>query len=71
MKAQDWREQAMALQVRASRMKEGEAKVMALEEAARLADTHGDLDLAYEVRESLIDAATFGGFPDKALVSFA
>jgi len=71
LKAQDWREQAMELQERASRMKEGEAKVMALEEAARLADTHGDLDLAYEVRESLVDAATFGGFPDKALVSFA
>lgn len=71
MTAQDWREQVMALQLRASRMMAGEAKVMALEEASRLADTHGDLDLAYEVRDSLIDAANFGGFPDKALVAFA
>jgi hypothetical protein len=69
--AQDWREQVKELMSRASRMKEGEAKVMALEEAARLADTHGDLDVAFEVRDALIDAGTFGGFPDKALVAFA
>jgi hypothetical protein len=69
--AQDWREQVEALLGRASRMKYGEAKVMVLEEAARLADVHGDLDIAFEVRDQLIDAATFGGFPDKALVAFA
>ena len=45
--------------------------MMALEEAARLADAHGDVPLAYEVRDALIDAATFGGFPDRALVAFA
>jgi tetratricopeptide (TPR) repeat protein len=67
----DWREQADEFLERASRLRQGEAKVMALEEAARLADAHGDLDLAFEVRDDLIDAATFGGFPDKALVAFA
>ncbi len=71
MTAQDWREQVEELMARASRMKAGEAKVMALEEAARLADTHSDVELAFEVRDALIDAATFGGFPDKALVAFA
>ncbi len=71
MTAQDWREQVDELLARATRLKHGEAKVMALEEAVRLADTHGDLDLAFEVRDELIDAATFGGFPDKALVAFA
>ncbi|HEX8702338.1 MAG TPA: hypothetical protein VF815_26125 [Myxococcaceae bacterium] len=71
MTAQDWREQVEELLGRASRMKHGEAKVMALEEAARLADTHGDVELAFEVRAELIDAGTFGGFPDKALVAFA
>ncbi|MDY7231769.1 hypothetical protein [Hyalangium rubrum] len=71
MTARDWREQVEELLGRASRMKHGEAKVMTLEEASRLADTHGDLDLAFEVRDQLIDAATFGGFPDKALVAFA
>jgi tetratricopeptide (TPR) repeat protein len=67
----DWREQVDELLERADRLRHGEAKVMALEEAARMADAHGDLDLAFEVRDDLIDAATFGGFPDKALVAFA
>jgi hypothetical protein len=67
----DWREQVQALLGRAERLEPGEAKVMALEEAARLADAHGDVPLAYEVRDALIDAATFGGFPDRALVAFA
>jgi hypothetical protein len=68
---QDWREQVQTLLGRAERLDPGEAKVMALEEAARLADAHGDVPLAFEVRDALIDAATFGGFPDKALVAFA
>ncbi len=71
MTAKDWREQVDDLLERAARLRHGEAKVMALEEAARMADAHGDLDLAFEVRDDLIDAATFGGFPDKALVAFA
>ncbi|KFE67589.1 hypothetical protein DB31_8072 [Hyalangium minutum] len=71
MTAQDWQEQVQELLARAGRMKHGEAKVMALEEAVRLADTHADVELAFEVRDELIDAATFGGFPDKALVAFA
>ncbi|HEX8819174.1 MAG TPA: hypothetical protein VF794_04560 [Archangium sp.] len=71
MTEQDWREQVKTLLGRAERLDPGEAKVMALEEAARLADAHGDVPLAYEVRDALIDAATFGGFPDRALVAFA
>jgi hypothetical protein len=67
----DWREQVRALLGRAARLEAGEAKVMALEEAARLADAHGDVALAYDVRDTLVDAATFGGFPDRALVAFA
>jgi len=68
---QDYRAQVQALLDRAARLEPGEAKVMALEEAARLADAHGDVGVAYDVRDALIDAATFGGFPDKALVAFA
>ncbi|QRK08987.1 hypothetical protein JQX13_02105 [Archangium violaceum] len=71
MREQDWREQVKTLLGRAERLEPGEAKVMALEEAARLADAHGDVPLAFEVRDALIDAATFGGFPDRALVAFA
>lgn len=71
MTEQDWREQVQNLLGRAERLEPGEAKVMALEEAARLADAHGDVPLAYLVRDTLIEAATFGGFPDKALVAFS
>ncbi|ADO69963.1 hypothetical protein [Stigmatella aurantiaca] len=71
MTAQDWRTQVEQLQARAARQRPGEAKVMTLEEAARMAEVHGDLALAFQVRDELIDAATFGGYPDKALVAFA
>ena len=71
MSAQDWRVQLDTLLARAERLEPGEGKVMALEEAARLADAHADVARAYEVRDALIDAATFGGFPDRALTAFA
>ncbi len=67
----DWREQAEALFEEADGLAEGESKVRLLEEAVRLADAHKDVGLAYRLRDTLIDAATFGGFPDKALVAFA
>jgi hypothetical protein len=69
--AGDWREQVAELRERADQLRHGEARVVAYEEAVRLADAHGDVGLAYELRNELIDAATFGGFPDKALVAFA
>lgn len=47
------------------------AQVAVLEEAARIADSHNDEELAYEVRMELIDAATFGACPDVSLVAFA
>ena len=71
MNTRDWREQVEELLERAGRLGHGETKVMTLEEAVRLADTHSELELAFEIRNELIDAATFGGFPDKALVAFA
>ncbi len=67
----DWREQVQELWERADGMEPGEGKVRLLEEAVRLTDAHADMDLGYMLRDSLIDAATFGGFPDKALVAFA
>lgn len=69
--AADWRAQVTELCERAEALPPGDAKVRALEEAVRLADTHGDVGLGYDLRDTLIDAATFGGSPDKALVAFA
>ena len=54
----------------ASLLEDGPAKVMLLEEAARVADTHGDAELGFVARQDLIHAATFGGYPEKALVAF-
>ncbi len=50
---------------------EGAARVMALEQAVRLADSHHDVELGFSVRQSLIEAATFSGYPQPALVAFA
>jgi hypothetical protein len=47
------------------------AKVVLLEDAVRLADMHRDVALGYWVRDNLIEATTFSGFPDKSLVTFA
>jgi len=54
----------------ASLLEDGPTKVMLLEEAVGVADTHGDAELGFEVRQDLIHAATFGGYPEKALVAF-
>ncbi len=50
---------------------EGPAKIGVFEEAVRLADVIGDIDLGFEARSGLIHAAEFGGEPDKAIVAFA
>jgi hypothetical protein len=52
-------------------LREGDEKIMLLEEAVRLADTTRDVKLQYQARESFIEAAYFGGVPEKALVAYA
>jgi hypothetical protein len=49
---------------------DGPVKVSITEEAVRLADESQDEVLAYEARMDLIRAATFGGYPEKAMVAF-
>ena len=64
-------EQIWELILQAYRMGDGDAKIALLEEAARVADICGDLKLASDAREHLVQAATFGGAPEKALVAFS
>lgn len=45
-------------------------KIEVLEEAVRHADATGDLKLQYSAREDLVEAAYFGGAPDKAIVAY-
>jgi hypothetical protein len=46
-------------------------KVELLERAVALADSHNDLQAGRYARDELLDACTFGGYPEKALVAFA
>ncbi|HYO90375.1 MAG TPA: hypothetical protein VEQ40_02020 [Pyrinomonadaceae bacterium] len=49
---------------------EGDERIATLEEAVRLADTTSDVNLQYDARDSFIEAAYFGGVPEKALVAY-
>ncbi|HEY0098191.1 MAG TPA: hypothetical protein VGB76_04475 [Pyrinomonadaceae bacterium] len=64
-------EQVREIIDRSYQLEEGDSKIMLLEEAVRLADICGDFSLAYDARELLINAATFGGAPEKALVAYS
>src|SRR5262245_34062754 len=47
------------------------AKLAHLQEAVQLADACNDVSAAFQARLELIRAATFSGYPEKALVAFA
>jgi hypothetical protein len=49
----------------------GPTRIGLLEEAVRLADSHGNLDEGYRLRNLLMEAASFGGRPDILLVTFS
>ena len=49
---------------------DGPEKIAVLEEAVRHADETGDLKFQYAAREDLVEAAYFGGAPDKAVVAY-
>jgi hypothetical protein len=56
---------------RALDLDEGDEQIATLEEAVRVADIEGDLELQYGAREALVRACIFGGASEKALVAFA
>ncbi|MFM9279768.1 hypothetical protein [Paenibacillus jiagnxiensis] len=49
----------------------GRAKIELLEEAVKLADSTGNVEQGFEARFELVEAATFNGYPKKALVNFS
>ncbi len=49
----------------------GHAKLQLLEEAARMADTLGEVEAGYKIREEIVETASFSGFPRTALVAFS
>jgi tetratricopeptide (TPR) repeat protein len=56
---------------RGAQLGDGYEKVMTLEEAVRIADTGHDVQLQYQAREELIEAAFWGGETEKALVAYS
>lgn len=56
---------------RAEDLPYGEEKLALTEEAVRLADLQGDLDEGFRAREALLEASTFGGYPEKTLTTMA
>lgn len=65
------REQLEELQSEAWGLEASPAKVAILEQAVKLADSLEDLDEGFSLRQELVEAATFGGVDDRALVAFA
>ncbi|MCS7021440.1 MAG: hypothetical protein NZU63_06395 [Gemmataceae bacterium] len=70
-KVDDYHSRVQELCSDAFELDHGHAQIALLQEAVQIADAHGDAELGYEVRHHLIDAATFGGAPEVALVAFA
>lgn len=50
---------------------DGKTKIEILEQAARLADAQGDIELGYDIRSEIVEIGSFHGFPMKALVAFS
>ncbi len=59
------------LMEQAAEMEHGPTQVAVLEEAVREADALADDEVSFEVRMDFIEAATFSGHPEKALVAFS
>src|SRR4051812_22715000 len=55
----------------AEMMENSLAKCALLEEIIRIADTRQDFEVGFDARMALVDAGTFSGAPDKALVAFS
>jgi hypothetical protein len=65
------REKIDDLLIQASVLPNGATKIALLEEAVQLADSVQDLDMAFDARNELVSAATFGGRPDILIVAFS
>ncbi len=67
----DYREQVGRLMVEADALPDGPAKVALVEQAAAIADTHQDVELAFEVRKCLLGVCLSADRSELMLVAFA
>ncbi len=63
-------ESAAALIEEATLLPHGPTRMALAEDAVRSADASGDIALAYKARMSVLEAAVFGGYPERAIVAF-
>jgi len=66
----DHSEQVERLLEQANDLPHGPTRIELCEEAVRLADSHGDLPLAFRARDELTTAASMGGRPDLLIVGY-
>jgi hypothetical protein len=66
----DYTTQVQELLEQAEEIEDGASRIALVEEAIRIADTHGDVTLGFTARRELVEAGTFFGEADKALVAF-
>jgi hypothetical protein len=64
-------EQVQDVMNKAWQMPEGDAKIELLLEAVQFADALGDVELAFDIRNDLMEAANAWGRPEHELVAFA
>jgi hypothetical protein len=69
--AADHSDQIERLLGEANSLPHGATRIELCEEAARIADAHGDLGLAYRARDQLVEAACYGARPDLMIVAFS
>jgi hypothetical protein len=67
----DFETQIEELMDQAQRLPDGASKLMLLEEAVRLADTHQHTEYGFRLRRALIRCASFAGADEKSLVAFS
>ena len=65
------RSQVDELRRQAGALGHGAARTALLEEAVRLADLSGDVELGFDSRAELMEAAIFSGAPEKAMVALS
>jgi hypothetical protein len=70
MSETDYNEQIDELLARADALPHGMAQYAFCDEAVSLADAHNDIDAGYKARQRYVEATTFSGQPEKALVAF-
>jgi hypothetical protein len=64
-------EQVRELIAESNSLEHGPSRMTLAEEAVRAADQLQDDNLGYEARMAVVQAAVFGGYPEKALTAFA